>query len=116
MSQAVNLHESDYNVDNEYEISPLSPVQKTNEINIQCTRINLTFDWFHHLIKLWGKAVSKNVHKHVRVYLAGYLKEIDCHLGAKVDMGSIIRTMHKVLNLECDLLKGDGDSFKSFVE
>ena len=53
-----------------------------------------------------GKGVNTNLCKQVKVDLAKDLKEIDCHLREKFD----------VFKLACDYPKGDGDSFKLFVE
>ena len=114
--QAVNLDESVDAIDNDYELSHLSPVQQTNEIRIEYDIINLSVDCFHRIVNVWAKVASKSMCKPARVDLAEDSKEIDYHLRIKFYICSITRTMHKLFNPEFDYPKGDRDFFKSFME
>lgn len=96
--------------------TPRETVQVQLEVEGQLIDIDLPIDCYHHLRNVWTGATSKNLCKHMKVELAEDLKEIDYHLHVDVDMGSIIRSVHKLFCLWNNYPKGDGDSFKSHME
>ena len=52
----------------------------------------------------------------VKVDLKEYLKETYYHLRVDINMGSLIRAVHKLFNLDSNYPKADGDSFRLNME
>ena len=80
-------------------------VQNLLEIREDNRKMKLTIDCQHHLHNVLTNYSSVKLCNHVKLELEEDSRDNDLHLSVKVDMGSIIRSIDKVLTSRVNTLR-----------